>query len=64
MDKGDFGQECNRTACNCKPALFYNHSTRKYYCGTCAFEINKWATEFRIKTGHQLCVKVDKPVKE
>ena len=54
--KGEYGQECNRTACNNQNAQFYNHSTRKYYCGSCAQTINSLnhADSMRM-FGHQLC---------
>lgn len=38
--KGEKGQRCNRTACQAPGAYWYNHSTHKYYCGTCADLIN------------------------
>jgi hypothetical protein len=38
--KGEKGQRCNRTACQAPGAYWYNHSTRAYYCGTCAELIN------------------------
>lgn len=41
--KGDYNQECNRTACSNQGAKFYNHSTRMYYCRSCAEQINYWS---------------------
>ena len=40
-DKGDFNGSCNITACQ-KPnsATWFNHSTRKYYCKSCAMRLN------------------------
>jgi hypothetical protein len=38
--KGIHGQQCNRTACQNSPATFYNQSTKKYYCPSCAENIN------------------------
>jgi hypothetical protein len=38
--KGIKGQRCNRTACQAEGAYWYNHSTDKHYCGTCADIIN------------------------
>lgn len=38
--KGEKGQRCNRTACQAEGAYWFNHSTRKHYCGTCADIIN------------------------
>lgn len=57
LKKGDYDQECNRTACNNQHARFYNHSTLKYYCSSCALEINKWAQDFKQQHRHELCVK-------
>lgn len=45
--KGEKGQRCNRTACQAPGAYWFNHSTRKYYCGTCADIINDDSTKFR-----------------
>ena len=41
MNKGEKGGECNRTACSSPNAVWYNKSTRKYYCGKCARTINE-----------------------
>lgn len=38
--KGEYKGECNRTVCGTKNAMFYNNSTEKYYCGSCAHAIN------------------------
>ena len=38
--KGNYNQECNRTACKNLRAVFYNKSTQKYYCASCAKLIN------------------------
>lgn len=38
--KGACGGECNRTACNNQPATWFNLSTLKHYCRTCARKIN------------------------
>lgn len=56
--KGEFNQECNRTACNNQNAVYYNLSTEKYYCRSCATEINYWnrADAMRLY-GHDLCMK-------
>ena len=57
FDKGIYSGSCNRTACQ-KPnsATFYNHSTEKYYCKSCAMLIND---ANRISSeelfGHELC---------
>ena len=38
--KGIKGGNCNVTACQKPGALFFNKSTKKYYCKDCATEIN------------------------
>jgi len=38
--KGHKGENCNRSACQAPGAYWYNHSTRAYYCKTCADLIN------------------------
>jgi len=38
--KGDRGEVCNRTRCNGKMSYYYNSSTGKWYCQSCAFKIN------------------------
>lgn len=60
--KGEFGQECNRTVCNCKNANYYNHSTRMYYCSGCAYLINTQNLGFALREGFELCQKTDKPI--
>jgi hypothetical protein len=54
--KGDHNDECNRTACDKKPAVYFNHSTRKFYCIDCAARINElnYADAMRL-FGHELC---------
>jgi hypothetical protein len=39
-DKGDFQGSCNRSACLRPGASWYNHSTQKYYCQSCAIWLN------------------------
>ena len=39
--KGDYNEECNRTACTTPQALWYNRSTRAWYCRDCAEKINR-----------------------
>ena len=58
-DKGQFNGKCNITSCQ-KPnsATWYNHSTRKYYCPSCANRLNN--DEFNKRDamrmfGHDLC---------
>lgn len=54
--KGEYDGDCNRTACDKKQAKWYNHSTRAYYCGKCAMQINAYAPEYKAEVGHELCV--------
>jgi len=58
--KGNFNEECNITSCQ-KPnsATWYNYSTRKYYCQSCAIRLN--TDEFNKRDairmfGHDLCL--------
>lgn len=60
-DKGKLNGSCNITSCQ-KPnsATWYNHSTRKYYCDSCARRLNN--DEFNKRDamkmfGHDLCTK-------
>lgn len=48
-NKGKFNGICNRTVCFNHPAIYYNSSTRAYYCKPCARAINK-------ANGVKLCV--------
>lgn len=57
--KGDYNDECYRTACNVKPATYYNHSTEKHYCPGCANLINQHnAADAQRLFGHDLCTRV------
>ncbi|MFO0090041.1 MAG: hypothetical protein ACK518_04495 [bacterium] len=60
-DKGVLNGKCNITSCQ-KPnsATWYNHSTQKYYCESCANRLNN--DEFNKRDamrlfGHDLCTK-------
>jgi len=54
--KGDFNGECNRGACYRSRAVFYNHSTHKYYCPKCARLINEFNRDDAMRLyGHDLC---------
>lgn len=56
MEKGELHGECNRTACSNKNAKFFNHSTEKHYCGTCAKLINDANLGDSLRLyGHELC---------
>jgi hypothetical protein len=56
--KGDYKEQCNRTACSNNNAQHYNFSTTKYYCRECAEIINQMNghAAFAIY-GHDLCIK-------
>ncbi len=57
-DKGQKGGACNVTACQLPgSAVYFNHSTRAYYCQTCARAINDANAHdsFTIGLGHDLC---------
>ena len=58
-DKGRYGGSCNITRCQ-RPASAYwfNHSTRKYYCRGCAWDLNHDSFNKREALemwGHLLC---------
>ena len=56
MVKGDYGGLCNVTACQKAGAIYYNHSTRKFYCPVCAEKINDANQSDAGKMfGHDLC---------
>lgn len=40
MEKGTQNGECNRKSCSNKKAIYYNLSTLKFYCESCANIIN------------------------
>jgi len=59
MAKGELNKECNITSCQ-KPnsATWYNHSTRKYYCKSCAMRLNNDPfnkADAERMYGHDLC---------
>lgn len=51
--KGDYNDECNRTACSNGRATYYNSATHKHYCPSCANAINHWS---KIDDGTILCI--------
>lgn len=64
-NKGELNGSCNITSCQ-KPnsATWYNHSTRKYYCPSCARRLNN--DEFNKRDamkmfGHDLCTLTERP---
>ncbi len=58
-DKGKFGGSCNRSACLDRLAVFYNYSTRKYYCAECAYTLNRVNQDANDLFGHDLCLLKD-----
>lgn len=58
FDKGEYLGSCNRSACLRPSAIWYNHSTRKYYCRECAHLLNHDTFNHRDALrmyGHLLC---------
>jgi hypothetical protein len=54
--KGDKNGNCNVTACQAPGAIYFNHSTRKYYCPNCAGRINRVNHNDAMRLfGHELC---------
>ena len=60
--KGVLNGNCNRTVCQKPGAVYYNHSTEKYYCSECADKINKMNPESFQIYGHQLCTFATEPI--
>jgi hypothetical protein len=42
-NKGEANDVCYRTACGNEPATYYNLSTHKYYCTSCAHLLNTYS---------------------
>lgn len=55
--KGQKDGNCNRTDCQKPGAVYYNYSTRKWYCPECAHKINMMnhSDAWRM-FGHDLCI--------
>lgn len=54
--KGIFNGNCNRSMCQKPGATWFNHSTRAYYCHSCAYIINKMNEDDAHRLyGHDLC---------
>jgi hypothetical protein len=54
--KGIKNGNCNRSACQKPNAVYFNHSTEKYYCHACAVLINDANRADSIRLfGHELC---------
>ena len=55
--KGEKGGICNRTACENSGAVYFNFSTEKYYCPSCAELLNDNNREEAMNIyGHDLCL--------
>jgi hypothetical protein len=61
-DKGLEGGSCNRRACQAPNAIYYNKSTRAWYCECCAGLLNEVdpVTTFRLYGVFDLCT-LEKP---
>ena len=61
-NKGELNGKCNITSCQKpKSATWYNHSTRKHYCPSCARRLNNDELNKRDAMrmfGHDLCTEV------
>jgi hypothetical protein len=53
--KGDYGGNCNRSACERRDATYFNASTRKFYCSRCAAAINDANKDYLAAHGVPLC---------
>lgn len=58
-DKGVEGGSCNRSRCQCAPALWYNHGSYAWYCTDCAIDIGLdhvnlalWNRDWLPRVGH------------
>lgn len=40
-DKGKEGGSCNRTRCQCGPAIWFNHGSHSWYCKDCMWDIGE-----------------------
>ena len=59
---GEYNGECNRAACSNDGARWYNHSTKKHYCDSCASIINRFNPEAHDIYGHALCTESPAPL--
>lgn len=60
-NKGHEGGACNRTRCQCEPALWFNHGSRSWYCEDCArdigqdsFNLRDWKLNYEPQLGHPM----------
>jgi len=51
--KGVEGGNCNRTACQGPNAVWYNRSTKKFYCRNCALTIQQEENNFAARSGQR-----------
>lgn len=62
-DKGELGGSCNRRACQAPGANWFNRSTEKHYCESCARLINDYGPtqrdSMRLYGSPLLCVLVE-----
>ena len=55
--KGKWRGNCERTSCQKPDAVWYNYSTKKFYCKSCAKAINLANHDDSMKLyGHELCI--------
>lgn len=57
--KGQEGQRCNRSSCQAVGAIWYNHGSHSWYCGSCrndiefdSFNIREWERNWKPRLGH------------
>lgn len=63
--KGMLNGKCNRTICANIQATYFNHSTEKYYCKSCAMLLNNVNHKEALEMfGHNLCTLVEFDVEE
>jgi len=60
-NKGHEGGACNRTRCQCEPAVWYNHGSMSWYCEDCArdigqdsFNLRDWKLNYEPRRGHPM----------
>ncbi len=59
--KGELNGLCNRKACLKPGAIYYNHSTKKHYCPSCADMLNDYNRPGAMDLyGHDLCTRASK----
>lgn len=59
LTKGFHNGLCNRQACLSPiDVVYFNHSTRKFYCKKCAVLLNNVNDDLEAEFGHPLCRKM------